>query len=83
MLSHLKTRAYRDARDVGWQRLKVVKGGGGVPDDEVDRDEEAAEDDTQRPADDGEEDILLEEDRVPGGVMATSVIYSASTDRRA
>ena len=83
MLSHLKTRAYRDARDVCWQRLKVVQGGGGVPDDEVDRDEEAAEDDTQRPADDGEEDILLEEDRVPGGVMATSVIYSASNDRRA
>ena len=82
-LSLLKTLAYHDARDVGWQRLKVVEGGCGVPDYEVDRDEEAAEDDTQRPADDGEEDILLEEDRVPGGVMATSVSYSASTDRRA
>ena len=61
-LSLLKTSAYRDARDVGWQRLKVVEGGCGVPDDEVDADEEAAEDDTESPTDDGEEDILLKED---------------------
>ena len=60
-----------------------MEGGCGVPDDEVDADEEAAEDDTESPTDDGEEDILLEEDWVPGGVTATSVIYNASTDRRA
>ena len=46
-LSLLKTIAYRDARDVGWQRLKVVEGGGGVPHDEVDGDEEAAQDDAE------------------------------------
>ena len=77
--------AYRDARNVGWQRLEVVDGGGGVPDDEVDRDEEAAEDDAEGATDDGEQDVLLEEDRVPRVRVSstTRVIYIASRDRRA
>ena len=78
-------RAYRDARNVGRQRLEVVEGGCGVPDDEVDRDEEAAEDDAEGAADDGEQDVLLEEDRVPRVRVSstTRVIYIASRDRRA
>ena len=82
----LKTMTYRDAGYVGRQSLEVVEGGRGVPDDEVYRDEEAAEDDAEGAADDGEEDVLLEEDRVPGRRLATaSVIYIASpaADRRA
>ena len=76
----LKTRTYRDAGDVGRQRLEVVEGGRGVPDDEVDRDEEAAEDDAEGAADHCEKDVLLEEDRVPRnhGPTTASVIYIAS-----
>ena len=76
------TRTNRDAGNVGRQRLEVVEGGRGVSDDEVDGDEETAEDHTEGAADDGEEDVLLEEDRIPGGPTA-SVIYTASTDRSA
>ena len=78
---HIHSRSHRHARDVGGQRLEVVEGGGGVPNHEVDRDEEAAEDDTKGPGDDGQEDILLEEDGVPGP-PATSVIYAPSTNHR-
>ena len=43
-----------------------MEGGGGVPHNEVDGDEEAAQDDAEGAGDDGEDDVLLQQDRVPG-----------------
>ena len=43
-----------------------MEGGGGVPHNEVDGDEEAAQDDAEGAGYDGEDDVLLQQDRVPG-----------------
>ena len=64
---------YRNSRNIGWYRFKVVKRSCGVPNDEVDCNEETTENDGEGTADNREQDILLEKEAAPGGGPAACV----------
>ena len=54
--------SYHCSRNVAWDRLEVVRGGGVHLDGDMDDEEDDTEEDTERPADAAEKDILLSAD---------------------
>jgi len=63
---HQPRQGHRDGRDVGWDGLEVVEGGGGGLDREVDGHEEGAQHHGQAAAYQRQEHVLLCERAVPG-----------------